>query len=187
MLMFPEIRSAMLLINCLLVISSALILLSTVIFCMINGIASMPSSAKVFIALEHHLPEKITGDIIEAGAGWGGMALWLAQRYPQNTICAWENAWLPFGILWIRAKYSNQKNLQVKYGSFLQQPLDSVGLIYTFLCRKGMQKVCKWIHGTPSVSLLLVSYMFSLPDTKPDKTVHLNNQLVNELLFYFYR
>lgn len=176
----------MLLINYLMAGCVVLILLSTVIFCIINGIAPMPSSAKVLPMFEQHLPEKINGDIIEAGAGWGGIALWLAQRYPENTIFAWENAWLPFCILWIRAKCSHQQNLRVKYGDFSHHPLDSAGLIYTFLCRKGMKKVYTWITTTPSVSLLLVSHMFSLPNIKPDKVFKLNHQLTNELLFYFY-
>ena len=162
----------------------ALIIGSIVLYTLINGIAPTPSSSKVLPCLQAALPEKITGNIVEAGAGWGGVALWFARHYPQNHILAWENSWVPFLILWIRVKLSRYKNIQACYGHFNRQPLDQTGLIYTFLCRKGMQTVKKWINRYPQHPLTLVSQDFSLPGNIYDKEITISQWMNNKLYIY---
>jgi len=157
---------------------------STLIFYLLNGIASTPSSYKVRFCLRTHLPSLVDGDIVEAGAGWGGMSLWLARLYPNNTVYAWENAWLPFVILWLRVKISRQPNICSKYGHFRHHPVRKTGLVYAYLCRKGMQSIKQWIDSAPTCNVLLISNAFMLPDQLPNKTISLGKGVANELYLY---
>lgn len=160
------------------------LIMTTLFFYWVNGIAPTPSSYKVRTVLNQTLPEEVAGDIIEAGAGFGGMALWLAQRYPYNTVYAWENAWLPFGILWLRVKASPCNNVRVCYGCFQHQSLDNAGLIYTFLCRKGMRTVRRWVARYPQAQLLLVSHVFLLPEQQVNGTINVSGWMGDQLHFY---
>ena len=83
-----------------------LVIGSTLFYTLLNGIAPTPSADSILTPLTQLLPEQITGHIIEAGAGWGGMTLWFAHKYPENTVFARENAWLPFVVLWVWVKLS---------------------------------------------------------------------------------
>ena len=159
-------------------------LITTLVFYLINGIAPTPSSRKVFVSLKDELPKNIDGDIVEAGAGWGGVALWLAHRYPNNTVYAWENAWLPFVVLWMRAKWFKEHNLRVRCGNFRHQSLENVGLVYNFLCRKGMKSVAQWVERYPHAEFLLVSHAFHLPGYSPYHTLPLSRWVGDQLYFY---
>ena len=168
----------------LLLVIILFVIVSTIIFYLTNGIAPMPSSYKVGNILQAELPETIKGEIVEAGAGWGGISLWFAKQYPNNKVYAWENAWLPFMVLWIRAASSRKNNLYVKYGHFKKHSLENTGLIYTYLCRKGMRAVRQWMDGSPSYNLLLASNAFMLPEYQPDKTIRLGSGVSNNLYLY---
>ena len=168
----------------LLMLLMIIILISTLVFYLINGIAPTPTPFCYLNVLKKNLPKNFTGDIVEAGAGWGRIAFWLAKQYPHNKIIAYENAWLPFVIFWIRLKATGSKNIKLKYGNFNNQSLNSVSLIYTYLCRKGMQNVSKWIKNNPSNNLQIISNCFALPNCKPYKTVTAGIIIVDTIYFY---
>ena len=161
-------------------------LLSTLFFYILNGIGPTPSSLTACKILKHNLPAVIQGDIVDAGAGFGGIALQLAKQYPNNTVYAFENAWLPFCILWCRKKYSMLPNLIIKFNSFTSHPLKHTGLIYTFLCRKGMQEVSNWLIKNHSFNGCLVSNFFQLPADHPNKPLLIESKKKQSLYLYYF-
>ncbi len=175
----------MTIINFIVIFLVVIVIITTLVFYMINGIAPTPSSMKAKMALLKYLPEKIEGDIVDAGAGFGGIALLLASQYPKNKVISWENAWVPFIVLKLRA-YFSYKNIEVRYGNFTNQSLSKVSVVYVFLCRKGMKTVSRWLAGNPCARLLLVSNAFQLQDKKPMRSIAFGCAQTDKLYLYVF-
>ncbi|MBE8215450.1 MAG: hypothetical protein HAW62_03850 [Endozoicomonadaceae bacterium] len=163
------------------------IIISTLFFYLKNGIASTPSTIAVFKALQAHLPNQINGHILEAGAGFGGIAFWLAKKYPYNTVYAIENAWVPFIILWCRKKIQYRSNLQIKCKNINTISFRNTGLVYAFLCQKGMKTLQKQLEKTNHLPCCLISNYFQLPKSQIyDYTLQIKKYTTFSLYFYYF-
>jgi len=59
------------------------------------GISPMPSSIKVKKNLDELLPQIDSGNVLELGSGWGTLAFYLAERYPNCRVDAYEISPIP--------------------------------------------------------------------------------------------
>lgn len=140
-----------------------------------NGIGPVPTSAKVRRKALTLMPEKIEGNIVELGAGWGGMTLALAKKYPHHQIIAIENCVPVWCICRLRIKIFGIPNIEVRLADIYQTNFDSVGLIYCYLCQNAMRQLEKQLTTDASSlnnrEMILISNTFSLPSHKAEQAV----------------
>lgn len=149
-------------------------------FC--NGIGPVPTGWKARKALVPLLPERISGDILELGCGWGDVAVLLARHYPDNQIIAFETSPLPWLVSWVRAL--RYRNLSVVYRDFMKASFNDAGLIYCYLYRKGMERLeKKWVDEVERDSIL-ISYTFRFPSCKAHQSKAVADIYRSVLYFY---
>lgn len=140
-----------------------------------NGIGPVPTSAKVRRKALTLMPEQIEGNIVELGAGWGGMTLALAKKYPHHQIIAMENCVPAWCICRLRIKLFGNQNIEVRLADIYQTNFDSVGLIYCYLCQNAMRQLEKQLTTAPlrpnNSNIILISNTFSLPSHKAEQAV----------------
>ncbi|MCL6268609.1 class I SAM-dependent methyltransferase [Sansalvadorimonas sp. 2012CJ34-2] len=140
-----------------------------VAYTIINGIGPTPTNGRVIRQLDKILPEKADGDVMDLGAGWGRVAIYLARRYLDNRVLAIENCPPVWLVCWIRAKLSGNTNLTVKLGNIYKESLEDAGLVYCYLYPGAMKKLAPQLRFMPPRSVI-ISNTFSLPDYEVDKT-----------------
>jgi hypothetical protein len=111
---------------------------SILYFTLRTGISPMPSNrlqrSAVLAAIE-----TTDGPIYELGAGWGGLAFGLADRFPHAQVMAFELSWVPFAVMWLRLALRPRKNLVLRREDFLAAPLGGAQVLVCYLYRGGME------------------------------------------------
>jgi len=79
-------------------------------------------------ALLAALPMTVRGTTHELGADWGGLALRLAQRYPEAPVAAWELSPLPWAVCALRARLAGPRHLSVGRADIMRADLGDAGL-----------------------------------------------------------
>lgn len=154
-------------------------------FTLKNGIGSTPSCRRTTTVLDRVLPETIEGVLLELGCGWGGIALYLARKYPKNTVVAWENSPVPWLVAYLRKVLSGQDNLNIRYGDFYRASLNHCGLIYCYLCTGQMLRLKELLQASPATwPRLLVSNTFSVPGWTPESDYPLGDWYGSRLWIY---
>lgn len=140
-----------------------------------NGIGPVPTSAKVRRKALTLMPEKIEGNIVELGAGWGGMTLALAKKYPHHKIIAIENCVPAWCICRLRIRLFGNQNIEVRLADIYQTNFDSAGLIYCYLCQNAMRQLEKQlttdVSSLNNAEMILISNTFSLPSHMAEQAV----------------
>lgn len=141
-------------------------ILSIILFSWQCGISPTPSSPVVKNIFNSSL--SFQGDILELGCGFGGMAIFLAKRYPQKKIWAYEISWIPYVIAKLRSFFV--PNLIVRRENFLTFSHVHAGLIYCYLSRRGMRELKEKWEKTPfKLNVLIVSNTFRVEGWKGKK------------------
>jgi hypothetical protein len=91
--------------------------LSVVYYTLKTGISPLPSSRGARHLMLAEIPEDFAGRIVEAGAGWGTLAIPLARRHPAATVTAYELSPVPFAVLWLR-RLGRHPNLRPRRADF---------------------------------------------------------------------
>lgn len=155
-------------------------ILSIILFSWHCGISPTPSSPSVKNVFDENLV--FQGNILELGCGFGGMAVFLAKRYPQKKVYAYEISWIPFLVAKLRAIFV--PNLVVKRGNFLEVSHESSGLIFCYLSRRGMRELKeKWEKYPPKSKVLIISNTFRIEGWKEKKKT-LNDLFSTNVFFY---
>ncbi len=137
---------------------------------LVNGIGPVATAAAVRRCVVTVLPEQINGSIVELGAGWGGMTLMLAKRYPNNQIIALENNLPVWMVCWLRVKLAGLGNVVVRLKSIDDAPLEEAGLAYSYLFPEAMGKLAEQLKASHG-RLLLISHTFALPEVEPEQVI----------------
>jgi hypothetical protein len=140
-----------------------------------TGISPMPSSPAVRRTLLALLPppERLRGTVHELGAGWGGLALALARRYPAAPVVAWELSPLPWAVCVLRAWLAGARNLVVRRADFLRGGPDPSGLgdaalVVCYLAPGIMARLRPRLEAALPGGAVVVSSTFALPGWRPD-------------------
>ena len=74
--------------------------------------------------------------VLEAGAGWGGLAFAIARAHPDFQLRAVEGSVLPAGVCWLRALVHHLVGgavVDVRWGDFLLEDCTDVDVVVAFL------------------------------------------------------
>ena len=170
-----------------------------------NGITPMPSSYKakdsLVKAAEAELRMRGTNPavVVEAGSGWGGVALSLAARLPQARILGYENSPFPYLISRLRAKLAGYSNLNLYFDDYRRVNLAAADILVCYLFPRGMQDIDRLIaqpavvpHGRTNNAVqleqtdpVIISNTFTLPDRSPDRLIQSGDTSLS--IIYVYR
>lgn len=137
-----------------------------------SKVPPMPTSAPVKRVMFSMMPAHINGTVYELGAGWGGLAVALARRYPDRPVIAVEISPLPWLVSRLRARLSGLKNLTVRYGDALKLDLADAGLIVCYLCPDVMAPLQEKLAAELPAGACVVSNTFALSGWQPSTAQH---------------
>ncbi len=137
-------------------------LASIVVHSLRVGISPMPSSARAIDAMLSLIPPQTTGQILELGAGWGALAVRLSRHAPAAKVVAWESSWVPFAVLWLRARVLRVANLELRFGDFAAQPLKDATVVVCYLWPGAMASLSERFRAELPVGASIVSNTFGL-------------------------
>jgi hypothetical protein len=149
-----------------------------------NGISPMPASAAVRQAvvrellelaraapLEGKAPRVPISPIVEAGAGWGTLALALAKVNPDWRIVGIENSLIPwlFSRLGLRKRVYPQ--VQFVRGDLYEFPYEMAGTVICYLYPAAMRRLDPLLRKQLVPGARVISICFALPGWQSRKVV----------------
>lgn len=135
------------------------------------GISPMPTSPKVRRALMSLAPDDVRGEVHELGAGWGGLALALADAYPAARVIAWEASWVPWVIFWLRLLLRPRANLELRRQDFFLADLSKASLVSCYLWTGAMDRLGPKFDAELPDGAVVLSQTFALRGRRPETTV----------------
>jgi len=123
--------------------------------------------------------------VYELGAGWGGLALALARRFPGARVVAVEASPLPWMVCRLRAALSGPDNLEVRLGDALKAELADADLAVCFLCPPAMAKLAPRLDEVLRPGAHVLSNSFALPGWTPAREARVDD--LHRSAVYLYR
>lgn len=139
------------------------------------GISPMPSSAKATAAMLQIMPPRVVGTIYEMGAGWGGMGIALARKYPDRAVVGYELSPIPARFAQIRARLFGVANIEFRRADFMAADLRDAGLVVCYLFPGGMKTLTSKLTKELADGTTVVSNTFRLPNWQADETITLSD------------
>ncbi len=145
-----------------------------------TGISPMPTLPAVRRTLLAALPAPAQvggGAVYELGAGWGGLALALARRYPAARVVAYELSPLPWAVCALRARLAGlagrggrtglEPRLAVHRADFLAASLADARLVVCYLDPGNMAALRPRLEAMLAPGAVVVSSTFAVPGWRP--------------------
>lgn len=149
-----------------------------------NGISPMPASASVrqavvrelrelerAAALEREAPRVPISPIVEAGAGWGTLALALAKAHPSWGIVGIENSMVPWLFSRLLLRWGAYPQVQFLRGDLYVFPYETAGTVICYLYPGAMQRLAPLLRARLTPGARVISICFALPGWRPVKVV----------------
>jgi len=154
------------------VLAGALVAIASVaLTTVLTGSPPTPTSPAVRRAVLELLPARLPGGeaapIIELGAGWGGLSLALAKRYPDRAVIGLEISPLPWLVSRLRLVFQPRPNLRLRFGDFRKCELSGNGLVVCYLSANLLAELRGKLEAELPAGALVVSSTFAIPDWQP--------------------
>ncbi len=137
-----------------------------------TGVPPMPTLPAARRVLLDALPGAVSGTVYELGAGWGGLAVALARRYPQQPVVACEWSFLPWLVCRVRKALLRRPNLRVERVDCFARPIADAGLVVCYLDPDAMLRLRDKLHAETQPGTWLVSHAFAVPGWQPTAAHH---------------
>jgi len=148
------------------------------------GVSVMPTMPQVSRLLMAECPAQVKGNILELGSGWGGLALKLARRYPQNRVIGYEMSIVPYWVSIIRSKLFSSGNLGIAREDFYDVSFKDVGLVMCYLSIPHMAKLeDKFLKELPP-GAQVISSTFPCPNWKSVRTQEIKRMFKAQIFVY---
>ncbi|MCL6458991.1 MAG: class I SAM-dependent methyltransferase [Gorillibacterium sp.] len=140
-----------------------------------NEISPMPSSAPVKHVVSREI-ELLTvpkggGLIVEAGSGWGTLALHAASRHRGWRIVGIENSPLPLWISRLRARLTHHTEVAFVRGDLYTYPFEDTNVVLCYLYPGAMKRLSPIFQEKLGVGTRVISVCFALPGWKPERII----------------
>jgi precorrin-6B methylase 2 len=140
-----------------------------------TGVPPMPTSPAVRACMFAVLGDREPRCIHELGAGWGGLAVALARRFPHARVVATEISPLPWAVCRLRRALFGPANLEVRFGDAITADLAAADLAVCFLCPPAMAKLAPRLETGLKPGALVLSNAFALPGWTPVKEARVDD------------
>lgn len=137
-----------------------------------NGISPMPSPAPVrreVVDAMKRLPG--SGVIVDAGSGWGTLALQAGRSCPGWQIIGIENSFIPMWISFLAAKLYNLTNVSFIRGDLYTYSYQDVDIVVCYLFPGAMKRLSPIFREQLAPETYIISICFALPDWEPKQVI----------------
>ncbi|WEK54954.1 MAG: class I SAM-dependent methyltransferase [Candidatus Cohnella colombiensis] len=169
-------------VSLLILIVALLSVVSIVFMSWSNGISPMPSASsvrKVVVEIVEKLPG--TGTIIEAGSGWGTLALQLARECDNRKIIGIENSLIPYVVSRI---FARNDRLSYRFSNIYTYSYSKDSIIVCYLYPGAMQKLAELARQGRFEGMYLVSVCFALPGWEPVQVLTCKDLYLTKVYMY---
>lgn len=143
---------------------------------LLNGITPMPSSLQVRRTVAAQINRfSGQGSIVEAGSGWGTLALHLVKHCPGWRLIGIENSLIPLwssqliGRLSVRDR--NRDRLAFCYGNIYAYSYDHTDIVVCYLYPGAMRRLSTILQERLAPGALVISVCFAMPGWEPDRMI----------------
>ncbi len=144
-------------------------------FTVVLGAGPVPTSKRARTAMLSLVPPDVEGVLVEAGAGFGGVSLALADRFPRATVVAWERSPVPYLVCRLRLLLSARPNLSFRKGDVFSADFTGVRGVVCYLHTGAMAKLAEKLERELEDGAFVVSNTFGFRGWTPDQTVVLDD------------
>jgi hypothetical protein len=153
-----------------------------------NGISPMPASGPVRRAVADELKRLPgCGAIVEAGSGWGTLALHIALHCPGKRIEGIENSPVPLWVsrfaAWITAAAARTQ-ITFTGGDMYDYPYETVDVVVCYLYPGAMKRLSVILDSRLRPGATIITVCFALPDWQPDQVVTCGDMYRTKLYLY---
>lgn len=137
-----------------------------------NGISPMPASAPVrreIAQLMKRLPGR--GIMVEAGSGWGTLALQIGRSCKGWRIIGIENSVIPMWISFLAAKLENRTAVSFIRGDLYTYSYRDVDRVVCYLYPGAMRRLSTVFREQLKPGAYVISVCFALPDWEPEQVI----------------
>jgi len=134
------------------------------------GISPVPSSRRVRHAVLALAPRDVEGEVHELGAGWGGLAIALADANPRARVIAWEASFVPWLVFRLRLALRPRPNLTLKRADFFNGDLRQARLVVCYLWTGAMARLAEKFQAELADGAVVVSHTFGLRGWTAEET-----------------
>jgi hypothetical protein len=147
-------------------------LLSIVYVSWRNGISPMPSSAPARRVVVNQIKRlQSRGIMVEAGSGWGTLALQVGRNSRGWRIIGIENSVIPMWISFIAAKLENLAHVSFKRGDLYTYSYTDVDMVVCYLYPGAMRRLSPIFRDQLKPGAHVISICFALPDWEPERVL----------------
>lgn len=150
-----------------------------------NGISPMPSSAivrRTVIQELKRLPNR--GILVEAGSGWGTLALQAGRSFPHRRIIGIENSLIPMWISFIARKIENRVNVSFIRGDLYTYCYANVDTVVCYLYPGAMKRLRSVFYAQLAPGSYVISVCFALPDWEPERVIECRDMYRTKVYVY---
>lgn len=140
------------------------------------------SSRAVADALLGLLPQRAGLQVVDLGAGTGGLLRRLAQTRPEAHFTGIEHAPLPYLVAKLNAV--GLANLVIRRSDLWRQPLEGLDVVYVFLSPRVMPRLWRKARAEMRRGSLLVSSSFPVPDIATERVIEVADRRGTRLYCY---
>jgi hypothetical protein len=146
--------------------------ISIIYYTLRNGISPMPSSR----AARNEVMKRVgqlssAGDlVVDAGSGWGTLAVPLAVQHPYLRVIGVENSPVPLWFSRLRKQISMCANAHFVKGNVYAYPYEKADFIVCYLYPGAMKRLSELLlggHAKPGT--WIISVAFALPGWQPEQ------------------
>lgn len=146
----------------------ALAALSVVWSALRLGISPMPTLPAVRREVLAVLPEGLTGEVHELGAGWGTLAWAVAAARPAASVIAWEASPVPYLFCWLRLRVQPRPNLVLRFADFHDAELRRAACVIAYLWTGAMTRLAAKCDAELPPGAWVVTHTFAVRGWTPE-------------------
>lgn len=132
------------------------------------GISPMPTSRSVLRTVLSVIPEALSGEVVELGAGWGTLAWAVSGARPNVNVIAWEASPVPFLFCWLRLLVQRRPKLMLRFGDFRDADLSKTQLALAYLWTGAMTQLASRFDAELPAGAMVVTHTFAWRGREPE-------------------
>lgn len=137
------------------------------------------SRRRVWLAIQHQLPQSPGLRVLDLDSGLGGLVHYLADARPDSHVDGIESAPLP---CWIsKLRMVGRPNANIEWGDFWHTDLSGYDVVCAYLSPVPMPALWGKVKREMRPGTLFISYRFTIPGVMPSQVVEMNDLGQTEL------